>query len=220
MGTEQRAKAGLQPRQGFAICELNPSPVPLSSPTLPLSQHSLFSHSWNASQPHRALYARGNLAASQHWQRPSPGCGIYMATAIPGCTHVDTAELEVAGILSPSLLSSLPMPHFSVKKKRPNQIPFFKLLKIAQALLFTHNQIHIFFSVQWLPRAKVQVEHWNSHGLNHQWDTSGADADVPSLDLLRAWTVLGACAPELPSGSFPVPASCSNQHCLQQMCHM
>lgn len=104
--------------------------------------------------------------------------------------------------------------------KRPNQILFFKLLKMAQALLFTHNKYTFSFHYSGSQEPKLKLEHWNSHGLNHQWDTSGADADVPSLDLFRAWTVLDPHAPELPSASFPVPASCSNQHCLQQMSHV
>lgn len=80
---------------------------------------------------------------------------ICMGTAISGCPQV--AVQSWRGQEFP-LLPCAPLFCGTIQS---NQILlfffFFKQLKMAQALLSTHNQIHIFFSVQWLPRAKVQA---------------------------------------------------------------
>lgn len=197
-----------------------PSSTQLSYTASEPASHNLglSAHSWNASWPHRALYTEKKSAVGQHWMWPSPGsgCCICVGTAIPGCTWVATAELERAGILS----SSLPVPHFSVQQKGQTRYFFsncWRQLRHAFSLIIKYT---FSFQCSGSQEPKFKLEHWNSHGLNHQWDTSGAEADVPSLDLFGTWTVLGPHATELPSASFPVPASCSNQHCLQQMCHM
>lgn len=71
---------------------------------------------------------------------------------------------------SPSLPPCVPL---LCATKRSNQTLFFKLLKMAQAFLSTHNQIHIFFSVHWLPRAKVQAGTlklaWLKSPVGHLW---------------------------------------------------
>ena len=196
-----------------------PSSTQLSHTASEPARHNLglFPHSWNASWPHRALYTGKNSAAGQHWMWPSPGpgCGICVGTAIPGCTQVATEELEQAGVFPPSL----PVPCFSVQQKGQTKSlfsSFWRWLRHSFSLIIKHT-FSFWYSGSQEP--KFKLEHWNSHGWNHQRDTSGADAEVPSLALFRAWTVLGPHAPQLPAATFPVPASCSNQHCLQQMCH-
>lgn len=66
---------------------------------------------------------------------------------------------------------------------------------MAQALLLAGNQINIFFAHSGYQEPKPKLEHLNLPGSNDWWDTFGTAANVPSLSLWRAWTVLGIHAP-------------------------
>lgn len=149
-----------------------PSSTQLSYTAYEPASHNLglSAHSWNASWPHRALHREKisswpTLNVAKPRLRLLHLCGHCNSRLHLGC-YCGVGE----GRDSLFLPSCAPL---FCATKRPNQILFFKLLKTAQARLFTHNQIHIFFSVQWLPRAKVQAGTlkltWLKSPVGHLW---------------------------------------------------